>query len=360
MDLLEYFHDHPPQIEKFVDRKVTLPLSGNINLHGARGCGKSALIAHYLTVSPYKTLYIDLEDPALILNTLDTLPLQAYIDEFGIDELIFDHYVPGMLERFPRVKRTVVVSRVPLEEKAFVSVPLYPLDFEEFLAFNHGQTSVHAFNRFFKQGTLPALAIAYKPIRNIWKSFFQHQFTPSEQSLLLILARHNTQTLTVHQLYTFAKEHFKISKDFVYETMQRFQKEGIVYFIDNALRSSGKKMIFYDFAFAKYLAHDQNFNVQFDAMVALTLIKHCIDFRTLGIHGYLTEERTLIVPAPFESEEQFWLKAHQKFSLFKQHRIRHIQIVTVANDYRFDIESIRFEATPFHEWSIAHTETDTP
>lgn len=358
MDLLEFFYDYPPQTEKYVERKLVLPESGDVNLYGARGCGKSTLVSHYLSRSTRKTLYIDLEDPALILNTLDTLPLQAFIEEKGIEELIFDHYVPGMLETYPRVKRTIVVSREPLDEKKFTAVALYPLDFEEFLVFDHGQKNVHAFNRFFKQGTLPALAVTGKPIRYRWKHFFQHQFSPSEQSLLLILARHNTQTLTIHQIYTFAKEHFKISKDFVYETMQRFQKEGIVHFIENRIRSSGKKMIFYDFAFAKFLSHDQSFNVQFDTMIALTLVKHKVAFRTLGIHGYLTDDSTLIVPSPFESEEQFWLKAHQKFSLFKQHGVRHIQIVTVANDYRFDIESIRFEAIPFHEWSIVHTETN--
>ncbi len=358
MDILEYFYEHPPQIEKYVNRKFAFPETGHLNLCGARGSGKTALVSHYLQESPYRSIYIDLEDPALILHTLDTLPLQDFIDEYRIEELIFDHYEEGMLDDFPNVKRMILVSRTPVAHSSVRHMRLFPLDFEEFLGFERVTDAAYAFSRFLKKGTLPSSAMRHKPIRHLWKSFFQHQFSATEQSLLIILATHNAQSLTTHQIYTFAKEHFKISKTVVYETIERFQREGIVYFVENILRKSGKKAIFYDFAFAKYLAFDQNFGVQFDTMVALALIKHGLEIKALGIHGYLIDSNILVIPAPFESEEQLWLKAQQKFSLYKQHGIRTVQIVTVNNAYRFEIESIRFEAIPFREWSIVHRETD--
>jgi predicted AAA+ superfamily ATPase len=358
MDPLEHYHENPPQNEHYTLRKISLPTEGYINLYGARGSGKTAIILDYIDQSEKTPLYIDLEDPNLILNTLETLPLQTYIDENNIEELILDHYEEGMIDLFPRVKRLIILSRVPLGMPGFSGVQLFPLDYEEFLAFDSTANAGNAFNRFLKCGTLPAMAKQAKNTTLLMKQFFQQQFSPNEQALILILARYHTQPMTTHQIYSFAKEHFKISKDFVYSTVKRFQEEGLLYFIEDVGKRSGKKMIMYDFAFTKYLTVHQAFGVQFDSMVALTLLKHKVGFRTLGIHGYLTDAHELIIPAPFESEESFWVKAQKKFSLFKKHDITKITVISVANSYDFRIERLHFEAIPFNEWSISHTEEE--
>ena len=358
MDLLEHYHAHPPANEHFILRKTTISEDSNVNLYGARGCGKTALILDYLQERGEETLYIDLEDPNLILNTLDTLPLLAFIEEYGINELILDHYEEGMLEAFPKVERLIVLSRIPLEEGNFIPLHLFPLDYEEFLASQSGNSATVAFNHFLKAGTLPAMARQSGNTILPMKQFFQQQFSPNEQSLILILARYNTQPMTTHQIYSFTKEHFRISKDFVYGAIKRFQEEGLLYFIDNAIKRSGKKMLMYDFAFVKYLTAHQPFGTQFDSMIALTLIKHNIKFLTLGVHGYITKEQELIIPAPFESEEAFWVKSQNKFSLYKKHGVEKVTVVTVANSYAFDIEKLHFEALPFHEWSISHAERE--
>lgn len=358
MDLLEYYHEHPPLNEHFILRKTQIPAEGNINLYGARGSGKTALILDYLQEQEESTLYLDLEDPNLILNTLDTLPLQAYIEEYGIKNLIFDHYEEGMMEYFPIVQRLIIVSRTPIQEPDLPLIQLFPLDYEEFFAFEQASSATLAFNHFLKAGTLPAMAKHSKNTTLQMKQFFQQQFSPNEQSLILILARYNTQPMTTHQIYSFTKEHFRISKDFVYRSIKRFSEEGLLYFIDNAIKRSGKKMIMYDFAFVKYLTAYQPFGSQFDSMIALTLIKHHIPIRTLGIHGYITEKNELIIPAPFEGEEGFWIKSQNKFSLYKKYGIRKVTIVTVANAYEYNIEKVHFEALPFNEWSVSHNEED--
>ena len=356
MDLLEHYHEQPPMNEHFIFRKTEIPPVGDLNLFGARGCGKTALILNYMESQDESTLYIDLEDPNLILNTLDTLPLQDYIEEQQITELILDHYEEGMLDNFPDVERLIVISRIAVIEIDLTPLQLFPLDYEEFLAFEHTSSSSIAFNHFLKTGTLPKMAKHTKNTTLHMKQFFQQQFSPNEQSLILILARYNTQPMTTHQIYAFTKEHFRISKDFVYAAMKRFQEEGLLYFIDNAIKRSGKKLILYDFAFVKYLTASQPFGTQFDSMIALTMIKHNIRFKTLGIHGYITHDNELIIPAPFDSEDNFWVKSQNKFTLYKKHGIRKITIVTVANSYSFSIEKLYFEALPFDEWSISHVE----
>jgi hypothetical protein len=272
--------------------------------------------------------------------------------------LILDQYEKGYLEHFPHVDRLIVISRIPLDHSDLTSIELFPLDYEEFLAFESSISATNAFNHYLKSGTLPALAKSYRSTLLPMKHFWQSHFTSNEQKLLLILAQHHTKHLTTHQIYQFAKERFRVSKDWLYRTIKAFTEEKLILFIDDRYQKGGKKMILFDFAFAKYLTTGQPFITQFDTMIALALLKHDIDFETLGIHGYLTKENELIIPAPFESEESLWAKSQTKFSLYKQHGVKKITIVTVANSYEYDIEKLHFEALPFYEWTVLYDEEE--
>lgn len=357
MQLLEYFQNQRYQTENYIPRKCQLPEGEDINLFGVRGAGKSTIIFDLMQEEDAETtLYIDLEDPNLIFQSISALSLQQYIDREGITLLILDHYTQGYLPSFPNVHRLIVLSRMPLHDPALQPVELFPLDYEEFLAFKSSTAPSSGFNHFLRAGTLPLVARSQKTPLLAMKNFFQSAFNENEQKLLLVLAQHHTKHLTIHQIYMFAKEHFKVSKDWLYKTMKHFTEEKLVLFMEDRHQKSGKKMLLFDFAFAKYLTLGQPFIVQFEAMVALSLIKHRIEAQTLGIHGYITAKDELIIPAPFESEESLWVKSQSKFSLYKQYGIRKVTIVTVANSYEYTIEKLHFEALPFDEWSVIHDE----
>lgn len=359
MELIEYFHSHHYKSEKYVYRKTDIPPTGDINLFGVRGSGKSAMIIEHIQDEEEEyTLYIDWDDPNLIFGEITSVTLQRYIDQNGITLLILDHYEPHMLERYPNVERLIVITRIPLGDSQFTPIELFPLDYEEFLAFESSISATNAFNHFLKTGTLPALAKSYRSSTLLLKQFWQSHFTAPEQKLLLILAQHHTKHLTVHQIYTYAKERFKISKDWLYKTIKAWEAEKLILFIDDRYQKGGKKMILFDFAFAKYLTTGQPFITQFDTMVTLAMMKHGIEFQTLGIHGYITKDNELIIPAPFESEESLWAKSQNKFSIYKQYKINKITIVTVANSYEYDIEKLHFEALPFYEWTVLHNEEE--
>ncbi|MFT7880167.1 MAG: AAA family ATPase [Sulfurimonas sp.] len=359
MELLEYFHSQHYSSEKYIPRKLHLPEKRNINLFGVRGAGKTSMVlAHIDDINEEERLYIDLEDPNLIFERLNAATLQQYIDQYGITLLILDQYEQGYLERFPNVDRLIVISRIPLHDPQLIPVELFPLDYEEFLAFESSISATNAFNHFLKSGTLPALAKSYRATLEPMKRFWQSHFTSNEQKLLLILAQHHTKHLTTHQIYQFAKERFRVSKDWLYKTIKTFTEEKLIHFVNDRYQKGGKKMILCDFAFAKYLTTGQPFITQFDTMIALALLKHNIDFDTLGIHGYITKEGELIIPAPFESEESLWAKSQTKFSLYKQHKVKKITIVTVANSYEYDIEKLHFEALPFYEWTVLYDEEE--
>jgi len=357
MELLEYYQNQHPYIENYVPRKCQLPTEGDFNLFGVRGAGKTSMILDMLTEEDAETtLYIDFNDPKLIFKSISALSLQHYIDKEGITLLILDHYSQGYFNPFPNVNKLIILTRIALGDGNLMPIELFPLDYEEFLAFESTVAQSSGFNHFLRSGTLPHLARTQKTSIQSMQTFLQSSFDANEQKLLLILAEHHTKHLTTHQVYTYAKEKFKVSKDWLYKTMKLFTQEKLVLFIDDRYQKSGKKMLLFDFAFAKYLTIGQPFIIQFDTMIALALIKHNIDVQTLGIHGYVTKENELIIPAPFESEDSVWVKSQSKFSLYKKHGIKKVTIVTVANTYEYDIEKLHFEALPFNEWSVINDE----
>lgn len=357
MKLLEYYQNQQPSSTHFIPRKCFLPEEKDINLFGVRGSGKTSIVLDYLqTTDEEKTLYIDYEDPNLFFHTIDTRSLQHYIDKHHITTLVLDHYQEHLLTHFPNVSQLIVVTRTPLTEKSLHAIELFPLDYEEFLAFENILSQGKGFNHFLRLGTLPLLARSQKTNIQALKTFFQSAFDSQEQKLLLLLAQHNTKHLTTHQIYTLAKAQFKVSKDWLYKKIKDFKEEKLIFFIEDCYQKSGKKMLLFDFAFAKYLTLGQPFILQFDTMVALALMKHRIPIQTLGIHGYLTQNNELIISAPFESEESLWVKSQNKFNLYKKFKIQKVTIVTVTNRYHYMIEKIHFEALPFDEWSVLHNE----
>ncbi|MGW8168748.1 MAG: AAA family ATPase [Sulfurovaceae bacterium] len=350
MELLEYLQNNTPINENFIPRKCILPNTEYINLYGARGVGKSALVLDHIKQFDKKSvLYIDMDDPNLFFDPLREL--QQYINQNGIKLLIMDHFYNNDI-KLPKVDGLIIISREPCNIVDFNSIELMPLDYEEFLAFENHIIQTNAFTHFLKSGALPVMAKAYKSHQSIIKQFMQSRFDMQELKLLYILAEHHTEHLSINQIYSFAKEKFKISKDWLYSAIKSFQDEGLIHFIDDISKKGGKKLIIYDTAVAKYLTFKHSFMMQFDSTIAMTLIKQNKNFETLGIHGYVTDDSILIIPAPFDSEEGIWAKSQKKFSIYKRHGIKHVIIITVANQYGFSIENINFEALPFYEWSI--------
>jgi hypothetical protein len=91
-------------------------------------------------------------------------------------------------------------------------------------------------------------------------------------------------------------------------------------------------------------------------MIALSLLKHNVKFKAFGVMGYITENSTLILPAPFESMENILKRGHIKLDLYRKSGVKRVNIVTVATNYNFKIDGLEFEAMPFYEWVIINGE----
>jgi len=354
MQILEYFYQLTIVNEHFKERKVTLPLNETYILYGARGTGKSTLAIEYLSsMDEDEFIYIDCQDPIFALEDIDIEMLNQFIDDEDIELVVLDHYYCGFLESKPICKQLIVISRQSNYFDITKKLELYPLDYEEFLSFDNTSSATVSFNHFLKMGTLPLSAhsnvnLAYSEMRR----FFYSSFDEDESRLMLILARHQGRRITTNQIYIYAKEYFRISKDRVYRTIKSFVDEKVIQFVDDIDGKGAKKMFIYDFAISKYLSKSQSFSVTFDSLIALALIKHGVEFRAIGMQGYIIYADELIIPSAFENEEQFWKKSYNRIDSYKKAGIKRVTIVSVSNQYSYTLSDIRFEAIPFYEWSI--------
>ncbi len=358
MELLEYFYDRNNSISTYHQRKFNIPQKDKILVYGSPASGKSSLVLDYMMhYDPEDVLYIDFLDPKFQFRDMMEEDVEGFIQANKIELLILDHYQHEYFEFLPSAKKIIIVSdRFYNYEASFENLELPLLDYEEFFSFQKRGSETQIFNLFLRQGTLPALAIQSVPKEQLFQNFIQSHFNESEQKLLNVLAHFNGATITTFQLYTYAKERYKISKDLIYKQIQIFNEKRIITFISDKINPSQKKLLFFDFALAKYLTLTQSFPKQFDTMVALSLIKHKIEFNSFGTIGYLTKIHQLIIPAPFQTEESLWKKAHGRFAHYKKNHIQKVYIVTVTNHYEFKIENIEFEALPFYEWIIINNE----
>jgi len=55
------------------------------------------------------------------------------------------------------------------------------------------------------------------PREELFKTFIPRNFTPLEERILIVLSHFNGSNVTIHQIYTYAKRRFKISKDSIYQ-----------------------------------------------------------------------------------------------------------------------------------------------
>ncbi len=352
MVILDYFLNRPPINSNFYNRKLKLPKELSFNLYGAVGVGKSALIVDYLKDLPkYSYLYIDTFDPQFILEELDTISLEYFIKQEGIKTLIIDHYIDGILDYIPKVEQLIIVTREPsnLLDNRY---KLYPLDFEEFFSFSKSSSIEVAFSNYIKSGSLPSIALkgidTFAP-----KELFFEKFDIQIGKVLLILSLYQCKVTTSHQVYQMAKEkNLKLSKDWLYMAIKKLIKEGTIYQIETLEKSLGKKIIFYDFALAKYLNKNLNYLLTFDALIAIALIKQNIDIKAVlnPVGYYILKNKELIVVAPFEDDESMWQKVQKNFGLYSKIKPSIVTIITNSNRYEFTINNIKFNALPFFEW----------
>ena len=351
MQILDNFFNNPPKVNEFYSRKLKLPSNKSFNLYGAIGVGKSALIVNYLSYfAKYSYLYIDMLDPQFILEEFTLRDLEEFIKYEKIECLVIDHYIDGFLEQLPKVNQFIVITQTKCN---FVDshYKLYPLDFEEYFSISKANSISSSFSQYTKSGSLPSIAInginSFAP-----RELFFEKLDDQLGRVLLLLSLFQCKVTTIHQAFQVAKSNFNISKDKFYSSSKELIAKELIYQIDTYDKAIGKKIIFYDFAMAKYLNKNLNYTNTFDALIAIALIKHDIEIKAIiNPLGYITSNKNLILIAPFEDEDSIWSRVQNSFGFYSKLKPKSVTIITNSNSYEFTISNIKFKAIPFYEWA---------
>ncbi len=134
------------------------------------------------------------------------------------------------------------------------------LNFRELLSFHKRGIERQRFNLFMQRGRIVQLALnADIPREELFKTFIRRNFTPLEERILIVLSHFNGSNVTIHQIYTYAKRRFKISKDSIYKKISEFRDRELIFFIDDILNRNGKRLILFDLHLAGYLSLSQKF-----------------------------------------------------------------------------------------------------
>ncbi len=337
MDILEHFYENPPRIKGFVPRKCSLG-SENTLLYGPKGCGKSYLLIDHLLQSEANFLYLDLED--LRVDHIETIPLQTFLKEENITLLAIENYdFSFALPDFSG--QCILTSRQRFSLPGFTPQRILHFDFEEYLATTQ-KSPTQSFNTYLKRGTG-----GYN-----YQLVARASFDSNTLQLFCHLCSLAGRAVSVNQIYLAMKQHCRISKDWLYKTMERLQEEHYIFFIPKKdAPKAQKKLFIYNHGFINALSLHTSFIGIFQNLIVNEMIKKSLQPFYGELNKY-TVGNTLYSIEPFASEEASWVRVQKFFSQYKKQGIEAVRIITVSSHFSFTVGGLRCEALPFYEWAI--------
>ncbi len=352
---LEAFYESAPKAVGFIERKTEIP-SHTLNLYGAPKSGKSWLVLDYLSkIARKKRLYIDLRDLRIDKEALQT-ELQGFIEENSIECVVLDHYDGSI--RMPRCRQTILVTESPFTDNPMMPLlELTPLDFEEYLAFEKRHLHLeHSFSLYLRTGALPAMAGVHESLLTLALHENIRAIFPSQNELLLFkhLSRYQGKPVTANQLYTAIKRKHRVSKDWLYKTLDSFRERRIVSWVPKYNQpKAAKRVVFYDFALPSSLYFEKSLMGQLYSLAAARLRKREIEpFYTDKLDLFDPVSRQTVLLSPFASQEKTAAKISRLIDEIDLYRIEEVTVLTVSNSFGFTFENTKIKALPFYEWIL--------
>ena len=356
MEILEFLYEESIKNSSFIDRKVMIE-QPKVILYGPRKSGKTHIVLDHLREYDKRSyLYIDLSDErfdrADIIDTLNTFIEKKPIQLLVIESYDFSFPLPSIKE--------IIVTTTSLPEslpKGFTVKRLFPLDFEEFIAFDKKHSNVeHLFNLYTNHGTFPHV---------VHNSDFEH--AKMIQEMLHIMLPENTAYLiykrycelqghkvSQFQIYNHLKSLIKLSKDKLYAITSQLVAQNLLFFVEKHEQpNASKKVYLIDFTFKNALSYKKDFIRQFENMIFLELIKRKKNiYYADGIDFYLTDESLAILCVGFATREMIEMKLQKLLPTFWQLHVKRIEVVTLSSESAQDIEGFSFTIVPFWEWAL--------
>jgi predicted AAA+ superfamily ATPase len=353
--LLEEFYKQDLHTGHFIERKIQLD-DESYQINGIAKSGKSVLIKHHLlTKKKSLYLYIDCRDIRIDIEEMNEM-LTRFCNQRDIECVALDNYRPEI--KLPNVSQLIISCETPYEIEGLEPITLYPLDYEEFLAYEHKFDST-ALNHFFQLGGYPAMhrVPSEDRIRYIQESL-QHALGSIEFDLMLLASKMAAQKVSAFMLYERLKGERKISKDMLYKSMELLKQKGYLHQVAKFEHARAtKKLYLCDTAVKNALTSQKNFGRLFENLVYLEMLKRGFEiYYEEGIDFYLPQQQRVVLCMPFGNREMLFKKIESIEAFIITHGVTLVEVVTMSEESELRHPFVTAEMIPFATWALVEGE----
>jgi predicted AAA+ superfamily ATPase len=349
--LLEELYKTDLQIEKFHPRKVFLD-EKSYQITGVAQSGKTKLLKSYLlTHKKSSYLYINCNDVRIDVDALNKL-LPSFCNKNKIDILVLDNFVPEF--SFPNVSQLLIASEIFYDVDFLEHIELYPLDYEEFLAYEHKYDS-SALNHFFQLGGLPHMhKVPHDERISYIQNLLQCRLDDIEFDIMTLCAKFMSQKLSAFTIYERLKLSRKISKDKLYRSFEQLLAKRYIHQLPKYAHAKATKKIYLcDTSLKSALSVEKNFGRLFENMVFLELLKSKSElYYADEIDFYLPESDELILCKPFLDERRLFKKLESIEAFLFTHGISKVTVITMNKEGSLAHPLSEVAIIPFDIWAL--------
>lgn len=349
--LLEEFYKTDLHSEKFVVRKVQIEQE-SYQIHGITKSGKTRLVKHYLLgLKKSSYLYIDCRDIRINIEELN-VELATFCNRNKISALVLDNYKPEI--KITNVSQLIITTEERYELDFLKSIELYPLDYEEFLAYEHKYDS-SALNHFFQLGGFPLMHTVVSDEKNIVVQQFLHAaLDEMEFDILCLCAKMMSQKLSAFTIYERLKQTRKVSKDRLYKSFESLSRKRYIHQLEKFDHTKAiRKIYLCDTSLKSALSREKNFGRLFENMIYLELIKSdVVCYYEDDVDFYIPSANEIILCKPFVDERRLFKKLESLEAFIFTHSIVKVSVVTMNTEGRVSHPLSKVEMIPFDIWAL--------
>ncbi|MFT5659820.1 MAG: putative AAA+ superfamily ATPase [Sulfurimonas sp.] len=349
--LLEEFYKTDLYIDKFHDRKISLG-EESYQINGVSQSGKTKLVKHYLLGLKKNTyLYINCNDIRIDIDELNN-SLSKFCIQNKIDVLVLDNYLQVIT--FVNVSQLIITSTLHHPVDILQTIRLYPLDYEEFLAYEHKYDS-SALNHFFQLGGFPSMHKVHSDLRHLYiQETLLNALDNVEFDILKFCTKMMSQKISAFTIYERLKSIRKISKDKLYKSFDALVEKNYIHTLEKFEHSRATKKIYLcDISLKAALTTDKHFGRLFENMVYLELLKSDVTcYYDEQIEFYMPHLNEIILCMPFSDERALFKKIEQIEAFIFTHSIEKITAITMNTEGSISHPLSSVEMLPFDIWAL--------
>ncbi|MCF6340928.1 MAG: ATP-binding protein [Sulfurimonas sp.] len=350
--LLEELYKTDIHLDKFNFRKLFLEDTISYQINGITQSGKTKLVKnHLLGLKKHTYLYIDCSDIRIDIDILNK-ELSIFCNKNKINTLVLDNYIKNI--NIVNVPQLIICSETQYNFEFLKTVKLFPLDYEEFLAYEHKYDST-ALNHFFQLGGFPSIHKINNDERIIYiQKTLKCSLEAMEFDILVLCAKMMAQKLSPFSIYERLKQTSKISKDKLYKSFESLGSKNYIHQLQKINHPKATKKIYLcDTSLRLAFTKDRHFGRRFENMIYLELLKSGKEcFYDDSIDFYIPKNDEVILGMPFADERVLFKKMEAIEAFIFTYQVKKVSAITMSREETISHPLSLVEMIPFDIWAI--------